>query len=138
MNIMKKTITICGSMQFENEMKKLKIVLEENDWLVLTPEMSEKSESYVKLPESEKKKQKKLFITNHFNRIKQSNAILVANYEKKGIGGYIGSNTLMEIGVAHALDKKIYILHALDPQPCSEEVETLATTILLGNIETLS
>lgn len=34
-----------------------------------------------------------------------SDAILVLNYDKKGIKNYIGGNTLMEMGFAHVHDK---------------------------------
>lgn len=135
---MNEKITICGSMQFAEQMQELKTHLQEMGWIVLLPEISESSASYTSFPEKEKLEQKREFITNHFNRIKQSNAILVANYQKKDIDGYIGSNTLMEIAVAHALGKNIFVLNNLAPQPCEEEVKALTTTFLEGNINLIS
>lgn len=134
---MSEKITICGSMQFANEMTQLKYELEGLGWIVFTPDLSEKSSSYEELPNEEKLQTKKEFITNHFERIKKSDAILVANYEKKGIKGYIGSNTLMEIAVAHMLQKAVYILNDLDPQGCEEEVVALATHLLNGNLDNI-
>jgi hypothetical protein len=134
---MSEKITICGSMQFAEEMAQLKQELESFGWIVLTPDLSEKSSSYEELPNEEKLRTKKELITNHFERIKQSDAILVANYEKKGIKGYVGSNTLMEIAVAHVLQKAIYILNHLDPQGCEEEVKALATHFLNGSLKNI-
>jgi hypothetical protein len=37
----------------------------------------------------------------------------VLNYEKRGIPGYVGGNTLMEIGFAHVLQKKIYFVNPI-------------------------
>lgn len=125
-------------MQFAQEMTQLTQELESLGWIVFTPDLSEKSSSYEELENEEKLKTKKEFITNHFERIKKSDAILVANYEKRGIKGYVGSNTLMEIAVAHMLQKAIYILNDLDPQGCEEEVRALATRFLNGDIGTSS
>ena len=134
---MTERITICSSMQFKAEIIVTKDQLESMGFAVLTPELSEKSVDYMSLPVEEQRAAKRTFIQNHFKRIEESDAILVLNYEKKGIGGYIGSNTLMEIGVAFNLGKKIYLLHELAEQGCKEEVLSLVTAILNGNLEDL-
>lgn len=48
-----------------------------------------------------------------FKRAEEGDAILVVNEEKNGIKGYVGGASLMEIGVAFYLNKKIYILNKL-------------------------
>lgn len=48
-----------------------------------------------------------------FNLIANSDAILVLNLKKKGKEGYIGTSGLMEIGLAHYLNKKIYLFNKL-------------------------
>lgn len=50
-------------------------------------------------------------INDHFKKIEWCDAIVVANYEKRGVAGYIGGNTLIEIGLAFYLKKPIYILN---------------------------
>ena len=49
-------------------------------------------------------------IDNHFAKIAWADAILVINFSKNDVDGYIGGNTLMEIGVARSLSKKIYLM----------------------------
>ncbi len=44
-------------------------------------------------------------------KLKESDAILVMNYTKDDKENYIGANTLMEIGMAFILQKKIFILN---------------------------
>ena len=134
---MSKKIALCSSMQFKKEIKAAAATLESLGWIVFTPELSEKSASYLQLSPAELRSMKQTFIQNHFERIKQSDAVLILNYEKKGIPGYIGSNTLMEIGVAFSLGKAIYILNPLAEQGCTEEVMALATKVLDGELETL-
>lgn len=132
-----KTIAICSSMQFRTEIVAVKQQLEELGWQVFTPELSEKSEDYNQLSPEEQRAAKRTFITNHFDRINKSDAILVLNYDKRGIAGYIGANTLMEIGVACSMNKDIYILHELGEQGCAEEVLALSTRILDGNLQNI-
>lgn len=48
---------------------------------------------------------------DHFKKIAESDAIIVLNYPKKDVVGYIGGSALMEIAVARHLDKKIFLLH---------------------------
>jgi hypothetical protein len=50
---------------------------------------------------------------DHFDKISDSDAILVLNYPKSNINGYVGGSALMEIAVAKHLGKKIFILHDL-------------------------
>ncbi len=126
---MPKTITLCSSMQFKTEIILVKKQLEALGHTVLTPELSEKSEEYVLLSPDEQKNAKRAFIQNHFNRIAAADAILVLNYKKKGVDGYIGSNTLMEIGVACYLGKEIYLIQTPGEQGCREEVLAVMTGV---------
>lgn len=50
-------------------------------------------------------------IKDHYEKIDWCDGILVVNHEKRGVTGYIGGNTLIEIGVAFYLKKKIYIFN---------------------------
>lgn len=55
-------------------------------------------------------------INDHFEKIQWSDAILVVNPEKRGVPGYIGGNTLIEIGLSYFLKKLIYILNPISSQ----------------------
>jgi hypothetical protein len=45
----------------------------------------------------------------HFKKVLDSDAILVTNFEKNGVEGYIGGNVLMEITLAFHYKKPIFI-----------------------------
>jgi len=68
----------------------------------------------------------------HFDKIDWADAVLIVNNEKRGIQGYVGGNTLIEIGIAFFLGKIIYILN-----PVSDELlyrsEILATKPIFIN-----
>lgn len=134
-NNMALKISICSSMSLKSEIIDAKNKLEIMGYSVLTPELSEKSDEYNNLAIDEQRANKRAYIQNHFDRIAKSDSILVLNYKKNGIAGYVGSNTLMEIGVAFNLGKKIYLLHEMAEQSCKEEVMSLVTGILNGNLD---
>jgi len=45
--------------------------------------------------------------------IEQSDALLVLNYPKNGIDGYIGTSVIIEMGVGFYLHKKLYLINEL-------------------------
>jgi len=102
-------LTICGSSQFYE------------DWINVSNELSERGIACV-IPNpvtSEEKfqndhgRQKMLsmkpeWTKRHFERIENSDGIFVVNNKKNGIGGYIGSNTLIEIGLLSTSGRRYF------------------------------
>ncbi|MBI4032647.1 hypothetical protein HY374_02995 [Candidatus Berkelbacteria bacterium] len=74
-------------------------------------------------------------IRRYYEVVKESDAILVANYEKKGIPGYIGGNTFLEMGFAHVLHKPIFLLHPLPDLPYRDEMESMRPIITDRNLK---
>lgn len=109
-------ITICGSMHFAKEMLEIKNELEQigheviipidTEASICNPELNDNFEHLENFAEVDLDK-------DHFNKISASDAILVLNYQKNNITGYVGGATLMEIAVARHLDKKIFVLFDL-------------------------
>lgn len=69
----------------------------------------------------------------HFEKIEWCDAILVLNYPKNGIENYIGANTLVEIGLAFHLRKKIFLLHPIPVMQYSEEIISMKPKVIEGN-----
>ncbi len=131
------TITICGSMIFTEKMLDVKRVLEAMGHTVF---VSGFSDAYVGKSDHEKTalvlkhKNENDAIRDHWGKIKQSDAILVLNYDRKGIANYIGGNTLMEIGFAHVLNKKIFLLNPIpEIEFYTSEIEAVRPTIINGD-----
>lgn len=59
-------------------------------------------------------------IREFWNMMQGADAVLVANFDKHGIKNYIGGNTFLEIGFAHVLDQKIFMLHDIPKMPYYE------------------
>jgi len=71
----------------------------------------------------------------HYNEIANlSDAVLVLNFDKNGIKNYIGGNTLMEMGMAYVLDKRIFLLNPIPEMNYTEEIKSLEPTIINGDI----
>ena len=45
--------------------------------------------------------------------VASSDALLVLNYPKNGIDGYIGTSVIIELGLGYYLQKKLFILNSL-------------------------
>jgi hypothetical protein len=127
-------IAICASMVFAERMVQIKAQLEQLGHLVY---ISQFAEGYLGKTEKEKEqltvhdKNEHDAIRKFWEVIKKSDAILVLNYDRKGIKNYIGGNTLMEIGFAHVLDKKIFLMNPIpDIEYYRSEVEAVRPVIL--------
>lgn len=78
-------------------------------------------------------------INDHYEKIDWCDAILVINEEKRGVRGYVGGNTLIEIGVAFYLKKKIYILNLVSSElSYKQEILGMKPIILNGNLSIIS
>ena len=108
-------ITICASMQFHQEMLEAKKLLESRGFTVYIPSGAyDKTKNEFYAGSEEEKITFKIehdLIHEHFHEIDKAAVILVLNYEKKSIPGYVGGNTFLEMGYAFGLEKKIYLLY---------------------------
>ena len=74
-------------------------------------------------------------IKYYYGEIKKSDALLTLNYEKKNIPNYIGGNTFLEIGFAHVLDKKIYLLNPIpEIEFYKTEIEAMKPIVINGDL----
>jgi hypothetical protein len=81
---------------------------------------------------------KKDAILLHFKKIEWCNAILVLNYSKNDIEGYIGANTLIEMGLALYLKKLIYLLNPVPDISYKEEILGMQPIVLNGNLDKIN
>ena len=135
-------ITICGSMQFYKEMGQTQSVLERHGHAVLVPKDFYKlAHNEAFMGSDEERITTKIehdFIREHFRKIEKADAILILNYEKKGVVGYIGGNTFLEMGYAFGLNKKIYLLYPVPDMDYSVEMHAMKPIILDGDLGKLS
>jgi len=118
-------ITLCGSIAFIDEMVELKNQLEVMGHEVKMPPLEIMGPDGTPMPVKEYYALRKSSSDHdpwvwdrkadamrlHFDKVAWADVILVTNYDKRDIVGYIGPNTLMEMGLAFHLQKKMYLLY---------------------------
>ena len=74
-------------------------------------------------------------IREFWNMMQDGDAILVANFDKHGVKNYIGGNTFLEMGFAHVLNQKIYLMNPIPKMPYYEsELIAMKPIILDGDL----
>ena len=148
-------ITICGSIGFYKEMESARDELIKNGHEVKIPELA------LEVPQEFGGGKKVYFgqyieqnggidafpaghdiwnmkegaINNHYEKIDWCDGILVVNHEKRGVTGYVGGNTLIEVGVAFYLKKKIYIFNPVSSElSYKQEILGMKPVIINGDL----
>lgn len=115
-------IMICGSMTFSKEMVDAKNKLNELGHPAKVPcdtDLHIKDTEFIDdLDADYEHCVKNNIMKTSMDDIAESDAILVINYPKNGVNGYIGTSTLMETGLAYYLGKKIFLMF---PTPLPSE-----------------
>ena len=128
----RRRIVICGSMTFIDEMETLAAELESLGFQATTPVREEAAFIWGELSETEAASAKRVLIDGHFEAIRMCDVVLIANYDKHGVSGYVGANTLMEAACGHALAKPVVFLNPLGPQSCKLELAAISSGVLDG------
>jgi len=102
-----KTVCLCGSFRFYQEMNKVENFLLMNGLKCIKPVPYPH-----KVPgKSRIREEEEIGTKDHIENVKQSDIIYVVDKD-----GYVGRSTSVEIGVAYRLGKKIYVMERIkDP-----------------------
>jgi len=129
-------IFICGSMYFSKEMLENKKKLEELSHVVDVPcDAQDFADNPEMTTDNHEENYKwcvdKDLLRKCFDSIAESDAILLLNYPKNGLNGYIGTSGVMETGLAYYLRKKIFLLY---PPPSPQEVKSSHEILIMQPI----
>ncbi len=145
-------ITICGSIAFISEMVEMKNRLEKMGHEVAIPPVTVPGPDGKPIPAIDYYKHKKALmadngawiwknhsqrIVDHFQKVEWSDAILVLNHDKNDIEGYVGANTLMEMGLAFHLKKPIFLLNKIPQMSYTEEIFGMKPVVIGGDLSKL-
>ena len=142
-------IVICASISFTNKIKEVADYLSKKGYEIEIPFTSQRIiNGEFTLEEFLNEKQKngdgalrKIhddLIKRYYEIIKNSDAVLVVNMDKKGIENYIGGNTLIEMAFAHVLDKKVFLLNPIPEISYKDEIMAMQPVILNSNLDGIS
>jgi len=141
-------ITLCGSIAFYDEMLSVKNHLEQLNHTVQLPPSKITNENGKPLSVKEyyeiRKKEtseiswvwtsKQKAMKAHLDKVAWSDCVLVINHAKNNISGYIGANTLIEMGLALHLNKKIFLFNEVPQLSYTEEIRGMNPTIINGEL----
>ncbi len=137
-------IAICGSLNFTHEIKIIADKLKNLGFEVSIPISSEKIlRGEFSLDEIKKEKENGEFskraikfdsIREYWKIIKEADAILVANFDKNNIENYIGGNSFLEMGFAHILNKKIFLLNEIPEMIYNDEIKAMQPKVINGDL----
>lgn len=132
-------IGIIGSMQYTEKMMEIRDKLTSLGHEAFTTKLAEpfigKSDEEKEIIKIEQK-QNKDAIREFWRQMQGIDAVLVVNLDKNGIKNYIGGNTLIEIGFAHVLNQKIFLLNPIPDIPFYKtEIEAVKPVIINGDLK---
>ena len=129
---------ICGSMAFAKEMLSAKKTLKKMGHTITIPRDASIHVNDPKLVDdltrNLKHAKERDLMMHSFKLVAKSDAILVLNFDKKGIANYIGGNPLMEIGFAHVNGKKIFLINEVPEVSYADEILAMYDVILNGDL----
>jgi len=141
-------ITICGSIAFYDEMIDIKKKLEQLAHQVKLPPFEVKDENGNMIPVKEyysKRKsetndtswiwdRKEEAMRMHFQKVEWGDAVLILNHDKNNISNYVGANTLLEMGLAFHLNKKLFLLNDIPEISYKEEILGMKPIIINNDL----
>jgi hypothetical protein len=132
-------IGIIGSMQFTDKMVEIKNGLDKIGHKAFLTDLHKsmvgKNENEIEKIKLHQKYNMDA-IREFWREMQGADAVLVLNLDKNGIKNYVGGNTLMEIGFAHVLNQKIFMLNPIPEMPyCKTEIEAVKPIIIGGDLK---
>ena len=119
-------ITLCSSAKFFPKLNEIKEALENKGHEVFLPSMTD----YHHLEETALAKLQYDLIRDHFAKIDKSDAILVANFEKNNVKGYIGGSALIEMAKAFDKGIPIFLMNDIPEIGYREEIIAMQPIII--------
>lgn len=128
-------IVLCGSVQFAGEFQGVARKLSLMGYEVLLPDrLTEESSAGRDDDEAAKRKMEFDLIRAHWDKIMIADAILVLNFDKGRTRSYIGGNSFLELGFAHVLGKKIFLLNSVPQMSYTAEIKAMQPIALEGRL----
>lgn len=74
-------------------------------------------------------------IREFWKPMQSADALVVANYDKNGAKNYVSGNAFLEVGFAHVLGLKLYLMNPIPENPYyGTEIIAMQPTVLNGDL----
>ncbi len=126
-------IYICCSKHLYHHISTIKEELEKRGHIITLPNSYDNPLQEEKIKEQSKEahiKFKSLMLKIQGEKVKQNEAVVILNFEKKGQQNYIGGATFLEIFKAFELGKKIFLINPIPDNIFKDELIGMNPVIL--------
>ena len=132
-------ITICMSMSLRHRLPEVCAELERAGHRALTP-VDTLEFDYERANDQERAelKRDKDLIRTHYEKIKQSDAILVLNEDLPDKPRYIGGNSFLEMGFAHVLKIPIFLMQDVPDSHYRSEMLAMDPIVIHGDLNRIA
>ena len=131
-------VLVCGSMAHQEEWLKVTDELRAHGFVADHPQLEEGEFDWGHAVIENIAEEKYRLNREHLKKMVVARAILVYNSEKNGIANYIGPNTFLEMGMAFALNKPIYVYNPLPEEQANyHEIIGLKPVVIDGDISNI-
>lgn len=131
------TIVLCMSLSAAKSGMRIRRRLEEAGLRVVGPAELEVYAESTSARDRKWDERKGDTFRDYYKEIEASDAILVVNEAQKGVPGYIGANTLIEMAFSYVLGKPIYLLNGVPEGESAEEIRAMEPIVLEGDLDPL-
>ncbi|MEK7152982.1 MAG: hypothetical protein AAB834_03480 [Patescibacteria group bacterium] len=137
-------VCIAGSMQYAQKMFEISKELRKRGHI---PIASKFLDSYLGDKTDEEREAIKLDHKYNHDAIREfwkpmrdgADAILLLNYDKHGIKNYIGGNSFLEMGFAHVLEMKIFLMNPIPDMPYyGTEIIAMNPVVINGDLDKIA
>jgi len=134
-------ITVSGGLKFSKllveiciQLEKLKHqpIMHEEIYKIAEGKGDEFADSTIMTPAEIKKKYNTIKWWD--NCIKNSDAILICNFDRDGIKNHIGGNAFLEMGSAYVNNKKIFLLNPIPDESYKDEIEAMEPIVINNDL----
>lgn len=135
--LVKMKIFVCCSKYFYDKIHEIKEELEKMGHTVILPNSYEDPFKEEKIKEQDASAHinwKANMLRTQEEKVKQSDILLVLNFEKKGQPNYVGGATFLEIFKAFELGKRIYLFNPIPDNIFKDELISMSPIVLNGDL----
>lgn len=133
-------IAVCGSITFYDQMKKISKELKSLGFekIYMPVRFGSGKHQWKEDLTAEESGDRKIaldLIKKHYYKILSADCILVVNLPKKGLEGYIGGNTFLEMGFAFVLGKPIFLMNSIPEISYEAEIKGMKPILINNNLQ---
>jgi len=126
-------LCLSGRMTSIEQIEKLSDLLNSLGHETSVPSRGTEPHMAERLAQAQTHEKKAIFVEDHLEKIRESDGVVIANFDKNGVSGYVGPSALMEAAMAYALGKQLFVLNDPSDGTVDSNLSSLGAIKLSGD-----